>query len=236
MAKSQACGIYMIIHNVGGEYYIGQSKNIFSRWSEHFRHSKTNAENSILYKAIQKYGITAFQFKILELCDESELDEKEKFYIALYESTKNHNYNIQSGGTGGSSIGINNGNSKLTDEDVFNIRERYKQLKRKKDVYQDYQHLISINTFSDVWIGKTWKHIHMDVYTEDIKRQQRNNYDRIKSHKYFQILSDDDILKIRQYKKEGQKPNQVYLKYYPNINRNTFNDVWYNHTFKHIIA
>lgn len=236
MAQSKACGIYMITHNVGGEYYIGQSKNIFSRWSEHFRHAEANKSNSILYKAIKKYGITAFSFKILELCNENELDEKEKFYIALYESTKYFNYNIQEGGVGGSSPGSKNHNSKLTEDEVYDIRESYKNLETKQATFDRYKNKVSKNTFADVWTGKTWQHVHMDVYDEETKLKQRNNYDKVRSHKWMQKLSDEDILKIRLLRKKKFKPQHVYVQYYSHINRSTFNDIWYYHTFKHLIV
>lgn len=232
--KSKFCGIYMITNNIGGKIYIGQSKNIFTRWAEHIREAfKKPYDNSILHKAIRKYDISCFQFKILELCNESELDEKEKFYINLYEATKD-NYNILEGGGGGVPKGVKNHNSKLKDEDVYNIREQYKRLITRREVFEQYKDIISESTFKDIWIGKTWRHVHMDVYTEETKLQQRNNYDRIQSHKWMQKLSDEDILNIRTLKNNGLKPKYVYDNYYNYINRNTFNDIWYYHTFKYI--
>ena len=233
--KSEFCGIYMIINNINEKIYIGQSKNIFARWSKHIRESfnKPN-DNSILHKAIRKYNISCFQFKILELCNEAELDEKERFYINLYEATKD-NYNILDGGTGCATKGSKNHNSKLKEIDVYDIREQYKNLKNWKEVFEKYQNVVSQNTFKDVWVGKTWQHIHMDVYDRATKLKQRNNYDKIKSHKWAQKLSDEDILKIRTLKNQGFKPKYIYDNDYNHINRNTFNDIWYYHTFKHLI-
>lgn len=225
----------MITNNINGKFYIGQSRNIFGRWSKHIREAfEKPYDNSILHKAIRKYNISCFQFKILELCDESKLNEMERFYIDLYEATKD-NYNILDGGSGCIHKGSKNHNSKLKEEDVYNIREQYKDLKTWKEVYEKYKNIISKNTFKDVWIGKTWKHIHMDVYNDEIKLKQRNNYDKIQSHKWMQKLSNEDIIKIRTFKKDGFKPKYVYENYYKHINRNTFNDVWYYHTFKYII-
>ena len=45
-------------------------------------------------------------------------------------------------------------------EDVYYIREQYKSLKNWREVYENYKNIISQNTFKDVWVGKTWKHIH----------------------------------------------------------------------------
>lgn len=224
----------MIMNNISGKIYIGQSKNVFSRWSKHIRESYIKPyDNSILHNAIRKYNISCFWFKILELCDESELDEKEKFYIGLYEATKD-NYNISPGGTGGSLSGSKNHNSKLTEDEVYTIRERYKNIERKLEVYNDYKDKLTINTFNDIWTGKTWNHIHMDVYTKENKLKQRKNYDTVKSHEHIRVVSDSDVLKIREFKLKKLKPKHVYETYYNHLNRNTFNDIWYYHTFKHI--
>lgn len=232
--KSKFCGIYLIRNNLNEKLYIGQSKNIFARWSEHVRKSfNVDKDNSILHKAFKKYDISNFLFQIIEICDESELDEKEKFYINLYQATKD-NYNITSGGKGGNCRGSKNHNSKLTENDVYNIREQYKNIIPRKEVYKQYENIISINTFTDVWNGKTWTHIHMDVYTDEIKNKQRFNYDKTASHKSIQIIPDKEILRIRKLRLQGYKPKFIHEKYYQHVNRNTFDDVWYNRTFKHL--
>lgn len=235
--SNKTSGIYLIMNNVGESLYVGQSKNVFSRWREHYKEAMANKENdnSILHKAIRKHGINSFWFKVIEICNEDELDEKERFYIQLYEANCAYgNYNIKPGGSGGVSIGSRNHNSKLTEKDVFNIREAYGKLERWRDVYARYSTIIGESTFKDIWTGKTWKHVHMDVYTEEIKNKQRNNYDKIESHKSFQVVTDDEIRQIREMKRNGKKPRYVYNDYFSHINRNTFNDVWYGHTFKHI--
>lgn len=227
----------MIVNNINGNMYIGQSKNVFTRWNKHYKEAMLNRtnDNSILHKAIRKYGIKCFWFKILELCHEDELDEKEKFYISLYQTNTDYgHYNILDGGTGCAVKGSKNHNSKLTETNVYDIREGYAKIMNWRDVYERYKNVISENTFKDVWHGKTWKHVHYDVYTQENKIKQRNNYDRIQSHKWMQILSDEEILFIRKMRIEGNKPKEVYNKYFYNISRNTFNDVWYNNTFKYL--
>lgn len=51
----------------------------------------TPANNS-LYQDMQKIGIDNFTFELLESCSAQDLDEKESFYINLYDS-KNYGYN-----------------------------------------------------------------------------------------------------------------------------------------------
>ena len=45
---------------------------------------------------IQEFGIWNFSWEVLELCSKEQLNEKEKYYINLYDS-KNFGYNSTSG-------------------------------------------------------------------------------------------------------------------------------------------
>lgn len=48
--------------------------------------------NNKLYKAMQEYGLNKFSFELIEKCDRDLLNEKEKYYIELYDSC-NYGYN-----------------------------------------------------------------------------------------------------------------------------------------------
>ena len=92
-------GVYKITNQETDECYIGQAVDVAKRWKDHAKCGlgiDTPASNK-LYKAIQEYGIWNFSWELLEQCSKEELDEKEHFYIDLYDS-KNYGYN--------SSIGI----------------------------------------------------------------------------------------------------------------------------------
>ena len=93
---SDCIGIYCIENNVNHKKYIGQSIHINRRWSEHRYHLNNNThDNDYLQKSWNKYGPACFDFKILEYCDVSELDSKERNYIALYNTfDKNYGYNL----------------------------------------------------------------------------------------------------------------------------------------------
>ena len=88
-------GIYKIQNKVNGKIYIGQSVNIADRFQNH----RKNSSNPYLRNSIKKYGLSNFSFEVEEICDESKLDELEKFYINYYDSTNpEKGYNIQPGG------------------------------------------------------------------------------------------------------------------------------------------
>lgn len=97
------CGIYMITNEINGKKYIGQSVDIEKRWESHKYKSAIESRNYYLYNAIKKYGIENFTFSIVELCDRTELNDKEIYYISKY-NTYVYNkdscgYNMTVGGT-----------------------------------------------------------------------------------------------------------------------------------------
>ena len=87
-------GIYKITNIKTKECYIGQSVDIAKRWSEHVKCGLgiDTPQNNKLYKAMQDYGVWNFSFELLEKCKSSLLNEKEKYYIDLYQS-KDFGYN-----------------------------------------------------------------------------------------------------------------------------------------------
>ena len=91
-------GIYKITNMVTEECYIGQSCAIARRWSEHAKCGlgiDTPANNK-LYKAMQEYGLWNFSWELLEKCPAEQLNEKEKFYIELYQAY-DYGYNSNTG-------------------------------------------------------------------------------------------------------------------------------------------
>lgn len=83
-------GIYKITDLTTEQCYIGQSVDIAKRWSDHIKAGlgiDNNGTNK-LYKAMQAHGVHNFTFELLEACDRKNLDEKEKFFIGLYQSDK----------------------------------------------------------------------------------------------------------------------------------------------------
>ena len=98
-----ACGIYKITNKINDKAYIGQAIDIESRWSKEksraFQPDSTEY-NKTLSKAFRKYGIDNFSFEIIEECEMSVLDEREIYYIAIY-NTYFEGYNETTGGNGG---------------------------------------------------------------------------------------------------------------------------------------
>ena len=99
-SRKKLCGIYCIENLANGKRYIGQSKNIERRINNHKNLLRKNEHhNEYLQRAWNKYGENCFQFYIICSCSESVIDNFERFYISLYNTTNdNFGYNLESGG------------------------------------------------------------------------------------------------------------------------------------------
>lgn len=89
--------IYKIWNEENDKLYIGQtSVGIKTRWSSHLKNYLTN--NAVIYRAMRKHGARIFHIEQIEECDNSILDEREKYWIEYYDSYEN-GYNSTPGGT-----------------------------------------------------------------------------------------------------------------------------------------
>ena len=98
--ENNISGIYCIKNLVNQKKYIGLSNNIARRKREHLYTLRNGKhENKHLQYAWDKYGEENFSFYIIEECSVDMLDEREKYYIAKYQSNNDmYGYNIESGG------------------------------------------------------------------------------------------------------------------------------------------
>ena len=94
------CGVYCIENTDTHKKYIGQSKNIQKRWTEHKWSLNNNVhDNDYLQKAWNKYGEDSFTFSILEECNIQQLDAREIYYIQYFKTHERKNgYNLRGGG------------------------------------------------------------------------------------------------------------------------------------------
>lgn len=91
-------GIYKITNQVNGKVYIGQSVHIKQRWSQHCADSVKGT--TLLYQAMREYGIKNFSFEVIEECSLEQLNEREVYWIAYYDSfNKEKGYNMTPGGS-----------------------------------------------------------------------------------------------------------------------------------------
>lgn len=111
-------GVYCIENIINHKTYIGSSKNICQRLLKHFallRHNKH--QNAHLQSAWNKYGENNFRWFILELCDSSELTEKEQYCIDLFGAE----YNI----------------TRIVERNILSRESRIKQGETRRKLHQE---------------------------------------------------------------------------------------------------
>jgi hypothetical protein len=88
LGTKKICGIYKITDLKTQQYYIGQSVDVAQRWKDHVKCGlgiEASATNK-LYNAMQKDGVYNFTFELMEECPREQLNEKERFWIEMYQS------------------------------------------------------------------------------------------------------------------------------------------------------
>jgi len=93
---SERMHIYLITNKINGKQYIGKTtrKDPRPRWREHQKDSRKNSE-TIISRAIHKYGIDNFSFQVIETVnDPFLLADRESFYIRQYNTLTPNGYNI----------------------------------------------------------------------------------------------------------------------------------------------
>lgn len=98
LGTSTITGIYKITNQENNKCYIGQSVDIAKRWKDHAKCGlgiDTPAGNK-LYQDMKDFGIWNFSWELLEECSREQLNDKERYYIDLYQS-KDYGYNTTKG-------------------------------------------------------------------------------------------------------------------------------------------
>lgn len=102
LPHKDTCGIYKITSMKTGMCYVGQAISLQKRFSEHCKAGlgiDTPVGNK-LYAAMLEEGLCGFTFELLEECKKEELDEKERYYIDVYNAVEfgyNSNRGVGSG-------------------------------------------------------------------------------------------------------------------------------------------
>ena len=96
VGKQIRTGIYKITNIQNNMCYIGQAKDIASRWGQHCKRgvgADTPTKNK-LYPAMLQFGIENFTFEIIEDCNVEQLNEREKFWQEYFKA-KEFGYSIK---------------------------------------------------------------------------------------------------------------------------------------------
>lgn len=92
--------IYKITNEINNKVYIGQTiQTLKNRWYAHKSNSKKSDFH--LYRAMRLYGVDKFHIEAIEEVDDHLLNEREQYWIQIYDSYRN-GYNSNIGGNCGS--------------------------------------------------------------------------------------------------------------------------------------
>lgn len=210
-------GIYKYQNKLDGTIYIGQSDNIEKRYAQHIYDTTYRPEQGTgIDKAMAEIGRENFTFEIIEYCNVDQLDEKECYWIAYYDSFHN-GYNRTPGGK--SLRGENHPRAILTEQDVWFIRECYKNHIGRKYVFDLVQDTgITERGFLKIWNNENWSTVHQDVYTEENKAWHKQNVghgeDQIGLSSLDRAIKQKDIDLWVQEFNNGMTINAIAKKYH----------------------
>lgn len=233
-------GIYKITNLINNKCYIGQSTNIYNRFSQHrsaSRCEKDLAYNFNIHQAMRKYGIENFIFEIIEECSKEELIQKEVYWINYYDSFKN-GYNMNPGGFGGfksqehrdkccailqqqneKQKAENHPKAKISNEEVLLIRKRYINGESIQEIFQDYKNEYTLNGFRHIVLGMSYQSLER-IKKEDIRHTNAK-------------LTKNQVLEIRE-KYAKNNLSQKELGEYYGISQTAIGRIVRKETYKHI--
>lgn len=203
--QDKLCGVYCIENMLNKRKYIGISRDIKRRWSEHKTELKNHTHvNQYLQSAWDKYGKDNFKFYIVELCDENQLSNQECYYIKFYKTLSHENgYNLT---TGGENTSIGKPVIYLKDGTIYNY---VYEAAEKENVYpvtmiawcrqkHNYMYLDEYNNLSqeekDYWINFDWEKFDHEKLS---KAHSREN------------LSEETIRKVSQATSGANNPRAL---------------------------
>lgn len=222
--------IYCFTNLINNKKYIGQTINPTLRYQAH----KSNAfnenhkeYNSLLHQAFRKYGFNNFKYEILvdNIDDIDLLNQLEIYYIKKFNSQVPNGYNIESGGKNCNKPKTIEhrkkeiwGQAKLTENEVIELRQAYKNKKSPTKIYNEkYKNRLEYSSFLNIWSGRRYALIMPEVF--EIGRHTKLNSDLVKQ--------------IRQeYKTTKISYSQLANKY--NISKSTIADIISGRTWKNV--
>ena len=149
--------IYKIVNDINNKIYIGQSNNPSRRFEEHCKYSR---DNTLIHKAIKKYGREHFKMIIIEWTED--YNNREKELIREFNSVAPNGYNITEDANPPTLRGDDNPCSKITDDISYSIscdlRYTMMDIGDICDKYNVSQDIIRHINEGDSWRHRGWKY------------------------------------------------------------------------------
>ena len=201
-------GIYKITNLKNGKFYIGSSKDIEFRWSEHKKHLNGNYHiNKKLQNAWNFYGKENFEFTIIELINDFGLLVKEQFYLDMFKPhMKEIGYNINPSAYGGDTITNNPNKEQIIKNMTVANNVGHMHGKKHSDEAKEKQRDRAVGRYTLEWFVDKY-----GVESGTLKYKERNDklanrninysYDNGLKGKKRGAMSDDMKRKISEQKR-----------------------------------
>lgn len=222
--------IYAYINKINGKMYIGQTINPEKRYNAHkssYQNPNDKEYDSLIHRAFRKYGFENFEYKILvkNIEDIEILNKLEIFFIQNYNTQTPNGYNVESGGKNCSRPQTLEhrkkeiwGQSKLTEEEVIELRKAYQNKKSPTEIYnQKYKERLHYNSFLNIWTGRRYGLIMPEVF-------EKGRHTK---------LTAEIVKKIRE-DKEKNKLSYTKLAEKYHISKSTVADIINKRTWKNV--
>jgi group I intron endonuclease len=91
--------VYVVTCSINGKQYVGQTTcGAEKRWQQHKALARSG-KGFLLSKSITKYGVDLFSISVVDsVCNQEELDEKERSWIQKLNTQTPNGYNLKEGG------------------------------------------------------------------------------------------------------------------------------------------
>lgn len=122
--------------------------------------------------------------------------------------------------------------TKLTYNDILDMRESYNQHKSWDEVYPKYSNKVAKSTFIEIYNGRSFKLIRPEVFTPENKHEimKKSNQGEKNSNAK---LTKEEVLKIREFFNQGLSVSEIQIKY-PQVSKDTIRDIIKRKTWKYI--
>jgi len=157
-------GIYKIVNKVSGKYYVGSSKNIEDRWSQHKADLRNNNhKNDYLQNSWNKHGENNFDFLIVEEIEpiKQKLLEIEQKYLDIVNAEKEKSYNLKFIAEGGdiseysrNKISKSNKGKILSEETKRKISDATKRMMNSPEMFSKMSKARKGKPASKNWLSK----------------------------------------------------------------------------------
>lgn len=180
--------IYVITNLVNGKQYVGQAKNAMQRFKAHL----SARDDTVLHKAILKYGKNNFNLQILE-SQIVNYNEREQYWIKKLETMCPFGYNMTEGGEGYPHFkGVLCYQSSINENELEEIIKLLKETSLSQtEIGERFN--ISQSIISNINIGKTY---HKDDIIYPIRPLENDSVKEVK------ILLEHTCLSLNQISKK----------------------------------